>query len=89
MRAQIPVGARVRHSGYALRSLRDFWLNAGEHTRKNNAKAALDKAIAERGTVVEHLPADPKRGVMSGLRIRWDNGTETRCLDYRVEMVEE
>ena len=81
------IGDKVRHSGYAIRPKRDYWLSLGDYSRKERAKDALDAFIAERGTITELLPADPSRGVAKGLRVQWDNGSESKCLPYMVEAV--
>lgn len=79
------VNDRVKPSGHALRSKRDYWLSLGDYTRKQRAKEALDREASRRGTVVELLPADTSRGVAAGLRVAWDDGSESRCLPYMVE----
>ena len=73
------VGTRVRHSGYAIMPLRDHWNNCGDYARKSRAKDALDKALAERGTVTELLH--------NGVKVQWDSGSVSQCLTYRVEAV--
>ena len=83
------VNDRVKQSAYALRSKRDYWLGLGDYTRKQAAKASLDKAIAERGTVIGLLEADFSRGTADGLRVQWDNGAESRCLPGMVEIAED
>jgi len=84
---QIEVNTRVKKSAYALRSKRDYWLAQGQPSAKARAKQWLDDAMAERGVVIELLPADFSRGVSAGLRIHWDNGSESKCLSYMVEAV--
>lgn len=83
------VNDRVRHSGQAIRPKRDYWLSLGDYARKERAKDSLDAYIAERGTVLELLPGDTSRGVSKGVRVQWDNGSESRCLPYMVETVED
>jgi len=73
----LQIGDRVRHSGYALQSSRDWWLQQGEPRRKQLAKDAYDKLVAERGTVSAILH--------NGFEIKWDNGSVSRCLSCRVE----
>lgn len=81
------VNDRVKRSSSALRSKRDYWLAQGNPTRKSQAKDWLDQAAAERGIVSELLASDPSRGVAAGVRVTWDNGSESRCLPYMVETV--
>lgn len=83
------VNDRVMHSGHAIAPKRDYWLNQGDYSRKQRAKEWLDAFVAERGTIIELLPADPKRGVSAGVRVRWDNGSESKCLPYMVSVVDE
>jgi hypothetical protein len=71
-------GDRVRYSGYALQAPRDYWLSLGDYRRKSAAKAAYDAQVALRGTVLE---TDGQ-----SVRVRWDNGSESQCLTYRVEV---
>ena len=78
------VGDRVGHSAHVLNRKRDYWNSCGREPMKSGAKAALDKAIAERGTVTALLPGDRDRGVSPGLEITWDSGSISRCLDYLV-----
>ena len=84
----LPVNTPVKQSEYALRSKRNFWLAQGQPTQKNRARIALDNALAERGRVVAHLPADISRGVSEGLEVIWDNGQTSKCLAYMVEACE-
>lgn len=79
------VGDRVKHSGYVLRDKRDYWNRCGREPMKSGAKAALDKAIAERGTITALLIGDRSRGVSPGLEVEWDSGYVSRCLSYLVE----
>ncbi len=81
------VNDKVRHSGYAVRPKRDYWLSQGQYSAKQRAKEWLDRFEAERGTVVELLPADASRGVSAGVRVQWDNGSESKCLPYMVEVI--
>lgn len=73
------VGDRVRRSGYAIMPLRDHWNNCGDYTRKTRARDALDRALTDRGTVVEVLS--------HGLKVQWDDGQIVQCLNYSVERV--
>lgn len=82
------INDRVRHSASAIRPKRDYWLSLGDYSRKQRAKDWLDSFIAERGTIVELLPADDSRGVAKGVRVQWDNGSESRCLPYMVEVAD-
>lgn len=82
------VGDRVRRSGYVTQRARDYWNNCGREPMKSGAKAALDKAIADRGTVTELLVGDSSRGVSPGLAIQWDDGTICSCLPYMVAKAE-
>lgn len=79
------VGQRVKHSGRVIQEKRDYWNRCGREPMKSGARQALDKAVAERGTVSALLPGDPSRGVSPGLEITWDNGSTSRCLSYLVE----
>lgn len=80
------IGDKVKHSGYAIRPKRDYWLSLGDYSRKQSAKDALDRFEAERGTIIELLEADASRGVAKGVRVQWDNGGESKCLPYMVEV---
>jgi len=71
------VGDRVRHSGHVTQRARDYWCQQGEYTRKQRAKDALDKTIAARGTIIELLH--------NGVKVKWDDGTESSCLSYLVD----
>ena len=71
------IGDRVRHSGYSLKGLRDYWLSCGRHAQKSAAKDELDRKVAERGTIT----ASDERGC----DVRWDSGAVSQCLDYMVE----
>lgn len=82
------IGDRVKHSEYAIRPKRDNYHAQGEYSRKQSAKRYLETYEAERGTLIEFLPADSSRGVAAGLRVRWDNGSESKCLPYMVEVDE-
>jgi hypothetical protein len=81
----IQIGDKVKKSAQALRSKRDYWLAQGDPRRKSQAKEWLDAAMAERGMVAEILTGDSGRGSLPGLRIVWDNGSESKCLPYMVE----
>lgn len=83
--ARFTVGQRVRHSGRVIQGKRDYWNNCGREPFKSSAKAALDKAIAERGTVTAILQGDKERGVSPGIEVTWDSGSISRCLDYIVD----
>lgn len=72
------VGARVRPSRYRTDPARDYWCNQGEYTRKTRAKAELDRLLTLRGTVTEVLH--------NGLKVEWEDGTTSQCLDYMVEL---
>jgi hypothetical protein len=78
------VNDRVKHSGYAIRPKRDYWLAQGNHSAKQRAKEWLDRFEAERGTVVELLDGKFAKGV----RVLWDNGAQSDCLPYMVEVAE-
>lgn len=84
---QFQVDDRVRKSAYALRSKRDYWLAQGDSRRKEQAKDWLDQATAERGTVAEILAGDSSRGVSPGVRVAWDNGSESKCLPCMIETI--
>lgn len=80
--SRFTVGMRIKPSLYALRSLRDSYLDKVGAAR-DRAKAYHDKEAAQRGTVTALLP-DPKGLCSPGLEITWDDGGISRCLDYRV-----
>lgn len=71
-------GDVVKHSGYAIKPKRDYWLGCGRYDQKNRAKEWLDNFVAERGTVIEAQDGKAK--------VQWDNGTISHCLDYMIEM---
>ncbi len=79
------VGQRVRHSGSVIQRKRDYWNSCGREPFKTGAKDALDRAVAERGTVTAILPGDPERGVSKGLEVKWDSGSVSRCLSCMVD----
>ena len=81
------VGDRVRHSGHVIQKKRDYWNQCGREPMKSGAKRALDEAVAERGTITAILPGDSDRGVSPGIEVKWDNGSVSRCLAYRVEVI--
>ena len=82
------IGDRVRQSGYALRPYKDSWLNEGREPSKGYKKDAYDKLLAERGTVTAILPGNPAKYISPGIEVKWDHGSISHCLDYRVEKVE-
>ena len=73
------VGDRVRHSGYALMSERDYWQGCGTEPRKSRLKDAYFARVAERGTVAAILA--------NGIEVKCDHGPVSRCLSSRVERV--
>lgn len=88
MSEQLQINDRVKKSAYALRSKRDYWLAQGDSRRKSQAREWRDQVAAERGTVAEILTGDPGRGITPGLRVVWDNGSESKCLPGMVEIAE-
>ena len=86
--SRFTVGQRVRHSAHVLARKRDYWNSCGREPMKSGAKTALDKAIAERGTVTAILAGDSERGVSPGIEVTWDFGSVSRCLDYLVNSVD-
>lgn len=79
------VGDRVKHSGHVINRKRDYWNQCGREPMKSGAKDALEKAVAERGTITAILVGDSSRGVSPGLEVKWDSGSVSRCLSYLVE----
>ena len=73
-------GDRVRHSGYALQAQRDYWQMCGTEPRKSRLGDAYKARVAERGTVTAILD--------NGVEVTWDNGSVSRCLSSRVEVVQ-
>jgi hypothetical protein len=73
------IGDRVRHSGYSLKGLRDYWLSCGREPQKTSAKTELDRKVAERGTITA--------GDERACHVTWDSGAVSQCLDYMVEGV--
>lgn len=61
---------------FLLTGERDWWLQCGREPMKTGAREALNKAIAQRGTIVE---TDS-----TGVRVQWDNGSVSDCLSYMV-----
>lgn len=84
--ARFNVGNRVKHSGHVINKKRDYWNSCGREPMKSGARNALDKAVAERGTVTAILPADAGRHVSPGIEVTWDGGGISRCLDYLVDL---
>ena len=80
------IGDRVKHSGYALMSERDYWQGCGTEPRKSRLGDAYKAKCAERGTVTAILSGDSNRGVSPGIEVTWDSGSVSRCLTSRVEM---
>jgi hypothetical protein len=79
---------RVKQSGYSLKGKRDYWQSLGREPAKSNAKQAYQKACNERGTITAILQANKSRGISAGFEVTWDNGTVSRCLGYRIELVD-
>lgn len=70
-------GDRVQPSPSATRSLWDAYLSAGDYHRKMRLREAYDRECAKRGTITALLPR-------SGVIVKWDDGTTSQCLAYRV-----
>lgn len=73
---ETPIGTQVKHSGYSVRPKRDWYLSRGRASEKSAAKDDLDRFVAMRGVLVEHLS--------NGCRVEWDNGSESRCLSHMI-----
>ncbi len=83
--APFSVGDRVRWSGHEIMRKRDRWLNEGREPMKSSAKDSLDKAAAQRGTV---LAVEPGRYTPWVCRIKLDDETtEHNCVPYLFERV--
>ena len=82
------IGDRVRHCTKMLYDARDSWQSEGREPYKGYKKDAYDKLCAERGTVTAFLPGNPAKYISPGIEVKWDNGSISHCLDYRVEKVE-
>jgi hypothetical protein len=80
---------RVKPSEISTRHLRDSWQGCGREPQKSRLKKAYEKQAAQRGTVQEILLPDHARGVSAGLRVQWDEGFESKCLSYMVEIAED
>lgn len=74
------IGTRVKLSEYAIRPKRDWWNQCGREPMKTGARDALDKAIAQRGTIIE--------SDSTGVTVQWDNGIKSDCLSYMVTAAE-
>ena len=74
----LAVGARVRYSGYALQSVRDYWQGCGAYPAKDRARAEYERQLALRGTVAAVLPR--------GYEVRWDDGSMSQSISYRIEV---
>jgi len=74
------IGDTVKRSEYALRPMRDYWLNCGREPMKSGAKDALDKAKAERG-IVEFVGEGP-----SVVHVRMPSGSLEKSLAHRWEV---
>lgn len=79
------VGQRVRPSGYVLREKRDHWLAAGRSEDKSRAKEWLDRATAERGTV---LACEPGKFTAWIVTVRTDSEATHNSLPHLWEVVE-
>lgn len=81
------IGDKVKQSGYSLQGKRDYWQSRGREPAKSNAKRDYEKACNDRGTITAILQADRSRGISAGFEVTWDNGMVSRCLGYRIELV--
>jgi hypothetical protein len=82
------VNDKVGRGACVLSRARDYWCSQGREPMKSGAKAALDKAIADRGVVTKLLLPDASRGVSPGVEVTWVDGTISRSLDYMVRHVD-
>lgn len=82
--APFTVGTRVRWSGYALKSDRDYWLSCDSSSAKSAAKDHLDRKTAERGTVESCEPGKYSAWVVD---VRTDSGHLHQSLPYLWEAV--
>lgn len=88
--SQFKVGDRVKHSQEVLCPLWERYLGLGDYTRKNQAKQWHADKAAEMGTVVEvQAPPGPEAGfnrrVCWAVKVRWDSGSVSECLEGRVQ----
>lgn len=79
------VGDKVKHSDHVIRPKRDYMLGCAA-TRKAEAARWLNEAKAERGVITELLPQQDD--LAAAIRVVWDNGIESRCLPYMVELAD-
>lgn len=77
------VGDSVRHSGYVINKVRDYWLNCGREPMKSGAKADLDKKTNARG-VVEEIRQGKAAWIV---RVKWDDGSVHESLPYVISKV--
>lgn len=78
----IPVGATVKHSGYALQSQRDFWQQCGREPQKSRLKEAYLERVALRGVVTQAY----HNGYANGYDVLWSNGQTSSCLTCMIEL---
>ncbi len=81
------LGKRVKPSECSTRNGRDRWQSCGAPTQKALYKRAYEQHVARRGRVVEITEPNYTNGVVAGLRIAWDDGSESKALAYMVEVV--
>jgi hypothetical protein len=74
-KSKFEVGDRVKYSGSALESSRQYYLGLGDYSRKNAAKADYEKKLAMRGTVtdVSHINATGNLSHSGGAEVKWDD----------------
>jgi len=82
-------GKRIKHSEYSARGRRDAWLSCGQPGRKEQLHGHYLGYLEERGHVIEVIDGDRNRGVLPHLRILWDDGHESTCLQDMVEVAED
>jgi hypothetical protein len=82
--ARFAVGDRVAPSPEALRPRleeRSKWVRWASQWA--SADEAYQREAARRGTVTAILPSAAKY-IAPGIAVTWDDGRESRCLDYMV-----
>jgi len=83
----VQIGTRVKRTEYHIRPKRDYWLSCGREPMKSGALDGLNRAKAERGTVIgirEPSATNPTRGLV----VQIDGGGVENCLAYLWEVCE-
>lgn len=76
----MPIGSTVKRSEYAIMPKRDYWNRCGREPMKSGAKRELDRAIADRGIVIE-APHKTEHGAMA-MKVQMPSGSVESSLAH-------